>query len=119
MTTRHDPALGEVLAAALIETERRVDGPRAELDALRSARDRAFSAPPVEWIAVRVRGLQALIERHNDRSAEALRGLLGPARLDPVVPEPGRPYDRALTTIDELTRIEPLDIGDPDSNGSG
>ncbi len=110
----------KALATALIETERRVDSLRTEVDALRSARDRVFTAPPAEWIAVRLRDLQELLERKTEESAKALRSLLGPVRLDPVAPEIGRPFYRALTAIDALALIEPAPgPGDPGQSGSG
>jgi hypothetical protein len=35
-----------------------------------------------------------------------LRNLLGPIRLEPVTPDIGRPFYRAVTTVDALALIE-------------
>lgn len=40
------------------------------------------------------------------QSAQALRKVLGPIRLEPVAPDIGRPFYRAITTRDTLALIE-------------
>jgi len=65
-----------------------------------------FKTPPVEWIADRVSKLQGLLERRTAQSAQALRNLIGPIRLEPVTPDIGRPFYRAVTSLDALALIE-------------
>ena len=106
------------LGKALTETERRVDVLREELDALRRSRDKVFRAPPVEWIRERMTKLQTILEHRTPRSALLLRELLGPIRLKPTSPDIGRPYYRALTSIDALALMETPPEGGPAEGGS-
>lgn len=66
----------------------------------------------------RVAKLQAVLERRTPRSDLLLRELLGPIRLEPVQPDIGRPYYRALTSIDALALIETPPAGEPAEDGS-
>jgi len=50
--------------------------------------------------------LQDVLDHRTPRSAQALRALLGPIRLEPVAPEIGRPFYRAVTTLDALALIQ-------------
>ena len=43
---------------------------------------------------------------HQRRSALLLRKLLGTIRMEPVTPEIGRPYYRALSDLDALAIVE-------------
>ncbi len=95
-------ALGDALAAA----EHKVDDLQGEIAVLEASSDALFQAPPLEWVADRVRSLRTLLERETDRSALLLRGVLGPIRLSPVVPEIGRPYYRADTTLQVLALLD-------------
>jgi len=106
------------LAEALLETERRIDALREELDGLRRGRDKVFQAPPVEWIRDRMSRLQEVLERRTARSALLLRRFLGPIRLEPVPVQAGRPYYRAATTIDTLALIETPPEPDGPDGGS-
>ena len=58
--------------------------------------------------------VQELLERRTAPSAVLLRKLLGKIRLEPVVPEVGKPYYRAVTNLDVLALVE----GEPSSDGS-
>jgi hypothetical protein len=49
-----------------------------------------FKTPPTEWIADRIEHMKELLERRTARSAQALRGLLGPISLEPVTADIGR-----------------------------
>lgn len=106
------------LAEALVETERRVDALRDELDGLRRTRDKVFRAPPIEWIQERITKLQSVLEHRTPRSALLLRDLLGPIRLVPVPVDLGRPYYRAVTSIDALAIIETPPEGGASESGS-
>ena len=53
----------------------------------------------------------ALPKHQLQRSALLLRKLLGPIGMEPVTPDIGRPYYRALSDLDVLAIVE----NDPDS----
>ncbi|MEA2159358.1 MAG: hypothetical protein QOD66_1738 [Solirubrobacteraceae bacterium] len=94
------------LGNALVETERRVESLSADVEALTRSRERVFKAPPVRWIKGRMTKLQDMLEQRTARSAQVLRDLLGPIRLEPVPADIGRPFYRAITTLDALALIE-------------
>ena len=99
------------LAQALVASEERLEDLKSELEGLRRSQRDVFSIPPREWLAERIVTLQAVLERRTERSALLLRKLLGPIRLEPVTPDVGRPYYRALSNLDALAIVE----NDPDS----
>jgi hypothetical protein len=90
----------------LVETERRVDTLTEEVGALRRGREKIFQPPPVEWIKERMSNLQQVLEPRTARSAQPLRSILGPIRLELTTPDIGRPFYRALTTLDAVALIE-------------
>ena len=96
----------QALAKALVETEHRVDHLADEVDSLRRSREKIFRPPPIEWIKERLTNIQQVLEQRTARSAQALRNLLGPIRLELVTPDIGRPFYRAVTTLDALALIE-------------
>ena len=69
-------------------------------------RQDVFKTPPVEWIKHRLEHLHEVLEQRTAHSAQALRTLLGPIRMDLVTPDIGRPFYRAVTTLDTLALIE-------------
>ena len=58
------------------------------------------------WVAKRVTKLQQMLESRTERSALLLRKLLGRIRLEPVKPDIGRPYFRAVSTLQPLALLE-------------
>jgi hypothetical protein len=104
-----------VLGKALVETERRVEALREELDGLRRSREKVFQAPPIEWIEERLAGMQEVLERRTDRSALLLRSLLGQIQLEPARGEIGRPYHVARTSLDALSLL----ASPPGQDGAG
>jgi len=72
------------LAQALLETERKVDTLKEELEGLRRSREKVFQTPPQEWIEERLSQLKELLERNPDHSGLILRNFLGPLRLQPT-----------------------------------
>lgn len=94
------------LANALIETERRVEALREELEALLRSRNKVFQTPPVEWIEERLSRFQEVLERRTEQSALLLREVLGTIRLEPKRGEVGRPYYLAQTSIDCIALLE-------------
>ena len=106
------------LGKALVETERRVETLSLEVEALRQGREKAFQAPPIEWLEERG-GLQEVLERRNEKSARLLRRLPGPITLEPKKVDIGRPHYVAKTSIDALVLLEkppPEDSSDSGSN---
>ena len=97
----------QALAEALLETERRVEALRGELQGLQRSREKVFQAPPVEWVEERLTELRDVLERRTDRSALLLRKLLGRIRLEPEQGDIGRPYYLARTSLDALALLEP------------
>ncbi len=107
----------QALAKALVETERRVETLSAEVDGLRRSREKVFRTPPVEWIKDRLTNLQEVLELRTAKSAQVLRNILGPIRMELVTPDIGRPFYRAVTTLDALALIEtPPDGAEGGSN---
>ncbi len=96
----------QALGKALVETERRVDALTDEVDSLRRSREKIFRPPQIEWIKERVSKLQDVLEQRTARSAQALRDILGPIRMELVTPDIGRPFYRAVTSLDALALIE-------------
>ncbi|MBV9335832.1 MAG: hypothetical protein JO243_08045 [Solirubrobacterales bacterium] len=96
----------QALAKALVETERRVDQLADEVAALRRSREKIFRPPPIEWIKDRLNSLHQVLEQRTARSAQTLRNLLGPIRLELITPDIGRPFYCAITTLDALALIE-------------
>jgi len=106
----------QALAKALVETERRVETLADEVDALSRSREKVFQAPPVEWIKDRLENVQEVLQNRSARSAKMLRDLLGPIRLEVVTPDIGRPFYRAITTLDALSLIETTSSAEAGSN---
>jgi hypothetical protein len=106
----------QALAKALVETERRVETLVAEVEGLRRSREKVFRTPPVERIKERLGRLQDLLERRTAQSAQALRNVLGPIRMEVVTPDIGRPFYRAITTLDALALLEPPSDAEGGSN---
>ena len=96
----------QALAKALVETERRVETLAGEVDGLRRSREKVFRTPPVECIKDRLSNLQEVLEQRTARSAQVLRTILGPIRMELVTPDIGRPFYRAITTLDALALTE-------------
>jgi hypothetical protein len=96
----------QTLAKALVETERRVGVLSEEVNGLRRSREKIFRPPPVEWIEDRLANLGQVLEQRTARSAQVLRNLLGPICLELVTPDIGRPFYRAITTLDALALVE-------------
>ncbi len=108
----------QALAKALVETERRVEQLTEEVDALRKSREKIFRPPPIEWIKDRLSHLQEVLEQRTARSAQLLRSLLGPIRLElrharhrpPLLPrrhDPRRPrpHRRTAPRVRRAVRI--------------
>jgi hypothetical protein len=106
------------LAEALEAAEREATSLRGELEGLERSREAVFQAPPTVWIEERLTTLQSVLERKTAKAALLLRKVLGPTQLKPVTPQVGRPYSRAISTLDALALIEPDPEEDPPEPGS-
>jgi hypothetical protein len=62
--------------------------------------------PPLIRVTERVATLQEVLERRTERSALLLRKLLSRIRLEPVKPDIGRPYLRAVSALQPLALLE-------------
>lgn len=102
------------LAKALETAEKEGNAIEAEIQGLDTQQTAVFEPPPRAWIEDRLGKLQSVLERKTARSALLLRRLLGPIRLEPVRPEVGRPYYRAVSTLDALAIVE----ADPEDGAS-
>ena len=106
------------LAQALLDTERKVDALKEELEGLRRSRDKVFQTPPREWVEERLTQLQDVLQRNPDRSGLILRSFLGPLRLDPTRGDIGRPYYTARTSLNTLALLDPLTEDEVRESGS-
>lgn len=106
------------LAQALELVEKEAASLRTEINGLGRSQEVLFQAPPVAWIEERLTTLQAVLERKTEKSAMVLRKLLGPIRLEPIRPEVGRPYYRAVSTLDALAILEEDPDDEPPEPGS-
>jgi len=69
---------------------------------LRQSRDEVFAAPPLAWIEERAAKPQEVLERRTAASALLMRNLLGRIRLEPVTPDIGQPFLRAMAKLQVL-----------------
>jgi len=107
------------LADALAEAERRAASLTDDLEAIRQAQAGVPEVPPAAWIEERVATLQQVLERHTEKSALLLRKVLGRIRLEPVQPDIGRPYLRAVSKLQVLSLLEIGPVpGSPDTGSS-
>ncbi len=109
----------QALGKALVETERRVEALREELQGLRRGSEKVFQAPPVEWIEERLAGMQEVLERRTERSGLLLRALLGKIELEPTKGQIGGPYYVARTSLDTLALLtSPPGQNDPEGGSN-
>ena len=107
------------LAQALLESERKVESLKEELESLRRSRGKVFQVPPTEWIQERLTKLKDILERNSERSGLLLRKLLGPLRLELTsAGENDRPFYKATTSLNTLALVDPLIDGDGRNGGS-
>jgi hypothetical protein len=107
------------LAQALLESERKVEALREELENLRRSRGKVFQVPPTEWIQERLTKLKEILERNSDRSGLLLRKVLGPLRLEPTCGgHIDRPFYKATTSLHMLALVDPLTVDEGPEGGS-
>ena len=94
------------LAKALESSEINVNALQSELESLQQTRDKVFQVPPIDWIEEKLTELSNVLEQNTAQSAEALRKVLGPIRMEATYPETGKPFYTAHTSIDTLAIID-------------
>jgi len=94
------------LADALVLAEEKAGALGEELETLRRAQRPEIRVPPLAWVKERVATLQEVLERRTERSALLLRKVLGHIRLEPVKPDIGRTYFRAVSKLQPLALLE-------------
>lgn len=75
----------KAVSDALKEAETRGDGLQQELKSLEFHRENNFKSPPKEWINNRLEKLHQTLSKNTTSSALALKELLGPIRLEPIM----------------------------------
>ena len=93
------------LTKALESSEIKVNALQSELEGLQQTRDKVFQAPPIDWIEEKLTELSDVLEQNTAQSAEALRQVLGPIRMEATYPETGKPFYTAHTSISTLAII--------------
>jgi site-specific DNA recombinase len=112
-----DGRASKAVTQELYASERRVEVLEDEIRDLKRTRYSIFEAPSTEWIEERVRDLQDLLERRTQRSAIILRRLLGKIRLEPTESDRGKPYYRAVSSLNVVPLLEE-GCGNKDEEGS-
>ena len=85
----------------IAETERKISVLEARIAELTRTSGQS-RLPSLAWVKERCRHLSALLAERTTRSALVLRELLGPIRLEPVVPAMGKRYFVAHMAFDTL-----------------
>ncbi|HEX8837627.1 MAG TPA: recombinase family protein [Candidatus Acidoferrum sp.] len=108
------------LAQALLESERKVEALKEELESLHRCRGKVFQVPPLAWIQDRLTKLKDILERNSERSGLLLRKLLGPLRLEPTcAADNERPFYKAATSLNTLALLDPLTEGEGEEGEGG
>jgi len=77
--------LSKAVAAALDEAEKKNEELTQEIGSLEFQKENSFKAPPKEWINYRLENLRETLNKNTVSSALALKELLGPISLEPVL----------------------------------
>jgi len=96
----------KTIADSLFVSEQKMEVLTNELLVLESAQRKIFKAPPIEWIAERISNIKDVLEEKTEQSALLIRNLLGKIMLEPVTPDIGRPYLRAVSKLQPLALFE-------------
>lgn len=98
--------MSKAIADTLALSEQKLEVVSSELVILEESHKRVFKAPPIEWIADKVSNVKGLLEKMTGQSALLLRQLLGKISLEPVTPDIGKPYLRAVSKLQPLVLLE-------------
>ena len=77
--------LSKAVAGALDEAEKKNEELTQEIGSLEFQKANSFKAPPKEWINYRLENLRETLNKNTVSSALALKELLGPISLEPVL----------------------------------
>lgn len=75
----------KAVSDALKEAENRSDNLKEEVKSLEFQQENTFKAPPKEWIGHRLEKLRETLNKNTVSSAKALKELLGPIKLEPIM----------------------------------
>ncbi len=77
--------ISKAVSEALTEAEKRNEELKQEVESLEFQKENSFKAPPKEWINHRLENLRETLNKNTISSALALKELLAPIRLEPVL----------------------------------
>jgi DNA invertase Pin-like site-specific DNA recombinase len=77
--------LSKAVSEALTEAEKKNEELTAGIGSLEFQKDNSFKAPPKEWINHRLENLRETLNKNTVSSALALKELLAPIKLEPVL----------------------------------
>ncbi len=95
------------VAEAMKEAESKGEVLQAELKSLEYQQKNTFKSPPKEWIDHRLEKFHETLSKKTTAAALALKGVLGPIKLEPVIDEEFDPE----AIIDEDSRFRGNDRG--------
>ena len=77
--------LSKAVAEALNEAEKKDEELKQEIGSLELQKENSFKAPPKEWINYRLENMRETLNKNTVSSALALKELLAPISLEPVL----------------------------------
>ena len=77
--------VSKAVSEALNEAEKKSDELRQEVGSLEFQKENSFKAPPKEWINHRLENLRETLNKNTVSSSLALKELMGPISLEPVL----------------------------------
>ncbi len=117
--------ISKSVSEALTDAEKRNEELKQEVDSLEFQKENSFKAPPKEWINHRLDSLRDTLNKNTVSSALALKELLAPISLEPILTKEGDFYQ--LFEGDERsfkpyyvahTKIRTLALLDEEQKGS-
>ncbi len=108
----------KAVSEVLNEAERRSNDLREEIKSLQFQKENSFQSPPKEWVDHRLENLHQTLSKNTVASALALKEILTPIQLEPVVDEESdfyqiidgekkfKPYYIAHTKIQTLALLD-------------
>ena len=97
--------LSKAVSEALIDAEKRNEELKQEMASLEFQKENSFKAPPKEWIQHRLENLRETLNKNTLSSALALKELLAPITLEPVL---DRESDFYQVPVEEEKKFKPF-----------
>ena len=94
--------VAETIAPRVAELGEAIKSLTAEISKLQAMVDEMYVAPPREWIACKLKELDALLASRVEAAALAIRRYFGPITLTPKTPEVGKEYFEAKCRVKVL-----------------